>query len=539
MMRKTSVKRQAVSSRSRAVSSRKSKKTSVLSSALYKFNRLPKIASAGLVVAVFALVGTLTFVVSHAQTNATASAAPLTKPNIVYILTDDQSMESVAKMPYVSSQTDWISFDKAYINNGLCCPSRATILSGQFDTHTGVGNNLQGKNLQEKELLPVWLQRAGYTTGMFGKYLNSYPFGRGNYVPAGWNNWQVVYNKAPYGIYSQYNYYLNNNGKSVFYGGSSNPANYMVNVEANKMVTFIKNQAKTGKPFFAEFTPTATHGPWTASPTRKNTMNNVPVTLPPNFNVVAANQPAYLKVQHVNTAATAISERRREYAAAASVDDAIKSIDDALKSAGVFNNTIEIFMTDNGFSFGDHQWERKRCEYNECGQTPMLIRYPGLAARHDTTHLVSNVDMATTISELAGATPTTPQDGMSFAQLILGQDIPTWRDSVLLHWPGGDEDGKSGQVTSMPQFWGVLSTADSGYWKYVEVDTGEKELYDENADPYEMNNLYNNPSYATVQADMLAKLQVLKTQAGAAPGSAAAKLNTDMPAPGIPGPDLD
>jgi N-acetylglucosamine-6-sulfatase len=495
-----------------------------------------RMIAAGVLLALTVVLG---IQVSSSGPDAKVSAAPLTKPNILYILTDDQSMASVAKMPYVSSQTDWISFDKAYINNGLCCPSRATILSGQFDTHTKVGNNVQGKNFSEKETLPVWMQRAGYQTGMFGKYLNSYPFGRGMYVPAGWNEWQAAYNSgSQWGIYSQYHWKLNSNGKSSDHLNA--PADYMPTVISDRMVDFIKAKAAANQPFFAQYTPTATHGPWTASPTRKGFYNNAAVTRNPNFNYVAANQPAYLKAQPMLSPTGEDANRRREWAGALSVDDTIKKIDDTLKSAGVYDNTIVIFMTDNGYAFGDHRWQRKRCPYNECAQTPMLIRYPGLAARHDTTHLVSNVDIASTISELGGATPAIPQDGFSFASLILGQDVPTWRDSVLLHWPGGDMKGASGKPDSIPQFWGTIGyTSDGGFWKYVELDTGERELYDEITDPNEMTNLYNNYAYTTQQAEMRNKLLALKVKAGVAAVSSPSALRTDMPVAGTLGPDLD
>jgi arylsulfatase A-like enzyme len=194
-------------------------------------------------------------------------------------------------------------------------------------------------------------------------------------------------------------------------------------------------------------------------------------------------------------------------------------------------------MTDNGYAFGSHRWERKRCEFNECGQTPMLIRYPGLAGRHDSTHLVSNVDLAATITALAGTAPpaTVAQDGHSFAPLILGQPVSAWRNALLLHWPGGDMEGRAGQPDSMPQFWGVLGQAsDGGWWKYVEVDTGERELYDQAADPFELDNRYGDPDVAAVQAELAATLAGLKAQAGAT-----ATLRTDRPVPGLVGADLD
>jgi N-acetylglucosamine-6-sulfatase len=466
------------------------------------------------------------------------TGASTAKMNIVYILTDDQTMESVAKMPYVSSRTDWIKFDKAYINNGLCCPSRATILTGQYDTHTGVGNNAQGARLNENETLPVWLRRAGYQTGLFGKYLNQYPFGRGNYIPAGWSDWQVAYSDGPqWQLYPQYHWKLNSNGTSVSYLNA--PQDYQVSVLTTKMTNFISAKAAAGQPFFAEFTPSATHSPWQASPSRAGTMANAPVTRNPNFNYVAANQPAYLKAQTPWDGPTMDAERRKEWEGAASVDDAVRQIDTALRAAGVFDNTIMIFMTDNGYAFGNHRWERKRCEFNECGQTPLYVRYPGVAA-HPDSHMITNVDMAATISDLAGATPVIPQDGMSFAALIRGPgiEVGAWRNSILLHWPGGDMEGRPGQPDSMPQFWGVLATtADGGYWKYVEIDTGEKELYNEVLDPNEMNNVAGNAGNASRVAELKSMLNTLKAKAQGTAG--ASPLRADVPTSGTLGPDLD
>jgi N-acetylglucosamine-6-sulfatase len=464
-----------------------------------------------------------------------AAATPLVRPNIVLILTDDQTMASVAHMPYVSSRTDWISFDRAHINNSLCCPSRATILRGQYDTHTGVTNNAQSDNIDEQETLAVWLRRAGYQTGLFGKYLNGYPFPRGPYVPPGWTWWQAAYHGgSQWTLYDQYHWKMSNNGLSQSF--LTGPSNYMVDVLANRMISWIRQRATAGQPFFAMYTPTATHSPWRASPSRIGTEATTPVTLPPNFNIAADDQPAYLKTRSV-AQSTSITERRKEFEGAASIDDAIRRIDTAIRNAGVLDRTVVIFMTDNGYSFGSHRWRPKRCEYNECTRTPMLVRYPGLPARHDTEHLVSNVDIASTVAALAGATPGVAQDGMSFAPLILGEPVSTWRNGLLLHWSGGDMEGRPGMPDSMPQYWAVLGrAADGGWWKYVELDTGERELYDEGADPYEMNNLYGELARAGVQTEMQAMLGQLKADADAPTGPGA--LRADMPVPGPLGPDL-
>lgn len=125
--------------------------------------------------------------------------SPPSQPNIILVLTDDQTLD-IGHMPYLSSRTDWTSFTNAFENVSLCCPSRASILTGQYDTHHGVMNNTgsaNGQALDESNTLPVWLKSAGYTTGLVGKYLNGYPFQRGPYIPPGWDTWDTfIYNAA-------------------------------------------------------------------------------------------------------------------------------------------------------------------------------------------------------------------------------------------------------------------------------------------------------------------------------------------------------
>lgn len=459
------------------------------------------------------------------RTSFRNAATHLVQPNIVLIVTDDQTMESVAKMQYVSSRTDWIDFREAFVQNALCCPSRATILSGQYDTRTQVGNNAQADLFNAKETVGVWLQRAGYRTGYFGKYFNGY---RGKAVKPGWDDWHVPYISGTQNFYYQYNYPLNANGVMEQYGTST--ADYLGNVITRKAVAFIT--ASTNSPFFVYFSPVATHFPWRASPERVGMFRYSAVTQGPNFNEAdMTDKPAWIQ-QRPQLDATAIArvenQRRKEWAGAVSIDDEILQIDNALRAAGVFHNTVMIFMSDNGYSFGEHRWTTKRCEYDECSRTPLLVRYPGQTGR-DVDHLISNVDIAPTIAAIAGTVPTLSQDGASFLPLVLNESLG-WRDSLLLHWPGGDIQGNQGTPGVIPQFWGVRTAS----WKYVEFDTGERELYDMAADPYELTNRADDPGYAAAQADLKAKLDALKAAAGAS----SIPRNADMPSVG-PLPRLD
>jgi len=433
-------------------------------------------------------------------------ATPLLKPNIVFFLTDDQTFESLGHMSYLNANS-WIRFDNAWIENALCCPSRATIMQGRYDTRTGVGNNKQGWRFNPSETEAVWLQRQGYNTALIGKYLNGVSTAT---TPApGWNDWEVVL-PTPY-MYQQYGYTLNDNGTSVVYGNA--PGDYEVNVLTDRAKRYIASQAGLGSPFFLFFAPTATHGPWRASPTRTSMFNSTPVPLTPDVNEAdVSDKPAWIQALTPTAVTTINNQRRREWAAGVSVDDALAALDAQLQASGVADNTVVVFMTDNGYSFAQHRYYGKMCEYAVCSRTPLLVRYPGVPS-HTVSQLVSNVDIASTLADIGGATPGISQDGQSPLPLILGTPVTSWRDAVLQHWTGGDNVGGTGHGTAIPAFWAVRSAMNGHNFAYVEVSTGEKELYDETADPYDLNNVAGLPQYAAEEASLAGKLAALKAQA--------------------------
>ena len=180
------------------------------------------------------------------------------------------------------------------------------------------------------------------------------------------------------------------------------------------------------------------------------------------------------------------------------MDDAVRDIIQALTDRGELENTVIFYLTDNGFSFGEHRWITKDCAYEECIHTPFFVRFPGAAARVD-EHLVSNVDLAPTLAELAETQPGAPVSGRSIVPLLQGQPPPDWRSGVLVEWAGDDR---------IPPWWGVR-TADA---LYVELDTGERELYDLRIDPFELVNVVNVPSYATMVSRLSAQLTALKAR---------------------------
>lgn len=459
-----------------------------------------------------------------AEAPVPAAAAAPDPMNVVLVLTDDQTVESLEKMPYLRSRDDWIEFDSAYAENPLCCPTRATVLQGRYDTRTGVHTNAQAALFDETETLPVWLQRAGYRTGLYGKYFNAYPWDRGHYVPAGWDDWNAAFGEQ---VYSQYDWNLNSNGMTRRYGTA--PADHMLNVMTSRVEAFVRSD--DARPFFAFVTPTVNHSPWIATPKRKDMFATATVPQPPSYDEAdVSDKPAWVRALPRPRLPGVVNQRRRSWAAAVSLDDSLRRIDAALATSGHLDDTVVIVVSDNGISLGEHRWLTKRCAYDECARVPMLVRYPGQRGRVVPTP-VSTVDVASTVLGIADAQPGLPQDGRSLLPVLQDPTAAPARDEVLMHWPGGDSNGASGMAGSLPQFWAVVTPR----WKYVELDTGERELYDRVQDPYELRNRASARALATTRKELAAQLARLKNEAGVVAGG---PRRTDVPS-GAPLPTVD
>jgi arylsulfatase A-like enzyme len=167
------------------------------------------------------------------------------------------------------------------------------------------------------------------------------------------------------------------------------------------------------------------------------------------------------------------------------VDEAVRSIVEAVEARGEIDRTLILFVSDNGYAFGEHRWERKECPYDPCVRVPFLVRFPPVAHRVEEA-LTSTVDVAPTIADLAGLEPPSSVDGASLLPLLEG-DAVLPAGPVFLEWAG---DG------SVPAWWQVRTRAAA----YVELGTGERELYDLRRDPDQLTNVVDDPAYAGVVA---------------------------------------
>lgn len=420
--------------------------------------------------------------------------------NFIVIVTDDQSADSLPHrppvMPYLQAATGdpgdhWIVFRNGFVNAPICCPSRATMLTGLYPHHHGVLTNDDGTALEESSTIAAWLQAAGYHTGLVGKYLNQYPFDRPPFVPQGWDRWWA----KKHGISSQlyYGYTLIQQGVPTRYGNTE--TDYATDVFADKAVDFVR-QAPVERPFFLWFAPTAPHPPWVSAPRHRGAYQEMPLAGSASLGEPdVSDKPAWVRELPTlgSDARAGLREaHRRSFESLLAVDDAVRSIMEAVETRGDLDHTVIVYVSDNGFAFGEHRWFKKTCPYQECVNVPFLIRYP-LSPRRVEKVPVSAVDLAPTLAELAGVVPPAGLDGTSLAPLIADDDPTRTSGMVFSEWIGDEK---------VPGWWQVRSET----FAYIELVTRERELYDLANDPFQLTNVVGRPEYAAVLAELSAAM---------------------------------
>jgi N-acetylglucosamine-6-sulfatase len=422
-----------------------------------------------------------------------AGGQEATRPNVVVIVTDDQSAESIPSatpvMPYLQDRAldpndHWVVFEHAFVNTPLCCPSRATMFTGRLSHETGVVDNDHGALLDEHDTIASWLNEAGYHTGLVGKYLNGYPFGLPPFVPGGWDRWWAKRQGPVTNLY--YDYTLIEQGLPVRYGAEVQ--DYATDVFAAKAVEFIR-EAPLGRPFFLWFAPTAPHPPWTAAPRHAGTFSDVAMpTSPSTGEADVSDKPAWIRElppPDAGSLATYQATRRRSYEALRAVDDAVRDVLEALARRGELASTVIVYTSDNGIAFGEHRWVKKTCPYDECLRVPLLIRMPGVEHRVEPA-FVSTIDLAPTIAELAALTEPRSVPGTSLVRLLRTGDADGLPGEVYAEWVG--------EGLPVPGWWALRTPM----FAYVELTTGERELYALRDDPSELVNVVDDQRFSAV-----------------------------------------
>jgi arylsulfatase A-like enzyme len=458
----------------------------------------------------------------NVEIEAPASAARFTdpRPNIIFILTDDQPEHTVEYMPTVKNElmAKGVVFENGFATTPLCCPSRASILSGQYAHNHQVLNNtlpLGGATkFRDREAFPLWLQDAGYRTAYFGKYMNAYedlqPYG---YVPPGWDTWKAFLSKNLATVEDQGNmqYYfdfsMSENGMPVAYPKSKD--NFSADVVTRNALEFIRDARDA--PFMLALGYYNPHSPYISAPRHKDTFRagadywDWVQYRPPNFNEAdISDKPEYISQLSPLSPTEIDTAHKQILRSLLSVDDGVASILSALEKAGLGDNTVVVYMSDNGMTMGDHRFGvTKNCPYEACVKVPFIVYAPAYFQPRIEKKIAANIDIAPTFADLAGASIPDTVDGLSLVPLLKDSSA-AWRDGILLeHWPTNEGIG-----SMIPEFYSIR-TAD---WKYVEYSTGETELYDLVNDPYELQNLSGQNAYQAIQAELAAKLSALKRE---------------------------
>ena len=524
-------------------------------------------------IAASALAGTPSAARAAQAASPPPSIGAAARPNIVILRTDDQDLASMNErrpsgeliMKNVSELLTrrGVSFSNSFVTCSLCCPSRASFLTGLYVHNHGVTQNAWPEGgyykLDHSNTLPIWMQKAGYCTCHIGKYLNDYgwkggedlgpvpdptvPRGATKEIPPGWSHWFTTF------WFAYHDYYVNDDGTIVHFGDG--PADYHTDVMARKAVDFIAHPPAPG-PFFLVVDFLAPHnaGVWRfddmggehSGPTEANHDPHYPEPAsrdngvldrfvrkpPPSFDVAKSSDRPYrsrmlLPTMSKEQLAETDARYRKRLESLIAVDDAVKAICDALEAAGRSKETYIFFVSDNGYLQGEHRLiNTKLWAYEESIRVPLVVRGPGIPQGQVVDRLVTNLDYTPTIVELAHATAGLEPDGRSLVPLLsapataAAQDpssppVVPWRTDFLI------------EGTPL-HFFGLRT---EGY-TYVEYhtpdghDVDEIELYTLKADsvcpvadPFEMKNQAHNPGYAELVKKLSARLAELRGCRGA------------------------
>ena len=455
------------------------------------------------------------------------------RPNIVFILTDDQRWDSTDGthsplgafiMPRTHAELGdhGVQFTQAFMTTPLCCPSRSSILRGQFAHRTGVykngGNNGGADDFDDSSCIATWMQGANYRTSLIGKYLNGYPqlWDRNTeppYVPPGWTEWRGL-RKVSYFDWIMIEPDGVGGYEEVQYGSAE--SDYLTDVMREKAKTFISESVAAGEPFFLYLAFKNPHLPQIPAPRHDGMFQNLPPWRPPSWNEAdVSDKPTWVQNTPLMTPAEQADLdqiRIDQLEMLQSVDEAIGGsttygivgIMEHIRSLGIANDTMVVYFADNGWQWGEHRMRAKNKPYEESIRSPMFVYYPKLAPLpRKEARFALNVDLAATFFELAASNgPPIVQDGQSLVRVIDGTQ-PTWRSDFLTEgWPGNHP-------------W---ATVREEQWKYTEtpvtpgdVDTTfQLELYDLVSDPYELTNVASAPQHAARIAQMAVRLRQLR-----------------------------
>ncbi|MFD4690157.1 sulfatase [Streptomyces sp. NPDC058463] len=409
-----------------------------------------------------------------AQVAAAGSAAAASRPNILLIVTDDQPKQTEWALP---KTVDWLAgrgvrFTNGHVTTPLCSPSRSSVLSGQYAHNHGVRNNGASYQLDQSTTLQRYLKQAGYRTGLFGKFLNAWTLAEN---PPHFEDFALL---QPGYVDARWN--VNGNVQTI--------NGYTTSIIKNRTLDFLDKAATDSRPWFAYVTPYASHGPRT--PEAKYAGTAVPDWngRPSVPEADRSDKPVFIQ-NATGTLAEGRRIRAEQLRSLRSVDDAVQAFRDKLTALGQLDNTLVIYIADNGFGWADHGWTKKSVPYSPAHEVPFYLSWPagGLGAGTTDNRIVANIDIAPTVLDAAGVTPGHAQDGRS---LLTSYS----RDHLLV------EFWKQGTAAGGPPTWASYVAKNKQYTEYYDLTTDAdgrvsgtgqlkfREHYDLAGDPHQLKN---------------------------------------------------
>lgn len=473
------------------------------------------------------------------------AAAPASRPNIVLITADDMRADDLEVMPRTKKllAKAGVTFTDALSNYPLCCPARATLLTGQYSHNNQIlgnewpygGHKKFYESGAELETLPVWLKRAGYSTGFVGKYLNYYgtdnPEQRSTgmrYVPPGWDEWNASVGR----VFRYYCATLNQNGVIRRHRGK-----YQTDLYSRISEDFIGEYAGSGEPFFLWTSHLAPHvgvtpvgddycsaGPGLPTPAaerHERMFTGMPLPKSPAVNEAdMSDKGTYMRDRKELDLERIAEVHQGRLQALQSLDESVAGTIAALEEQGVLDETLVVFASDNGWLLGEHRAEKKILPYEESLRVPLLMRGPGLPSAVRRHQPVGLVDIPPTVLEVAGATATKLQDGVSLLGPARDPDVLARRVMPIEAGPAPNVQGKFNVVDPAWYYRGARSSGYS-YIAWQMTAGAEEEFYDLGEDPFQLESRHATPSPA---------LRTMRTYSEQLEGCAGAACVVELPA---------
>lgn len=404
---------------------------------------------------------------------AARSAVPR-RPDIVLIVTDDQRIGTLGWMPVLQNYIarHGVRFSRAMEPTSLCCPSRASLLTGAYSHTTKVWSNDQGWSRfvragMESRTVAVWLRRSGYRTGLVGKYLNAY---LGHRPPPGWAVWHAFTgSNAGY-----YGYELRHTNGSVTTFGFDT-ASYSTDVLRKYALGFIRATPRD-KPFFLYLAPYGPHEYAIPAPRHLGISAPIERFWPPSAQEQdLGDKPAWIQRLPAVSSSEIHAARVRQYRTLRSVDEAVAAILDLQRARHRLRNTLLVFVSDNGVMWGEHRVMGKFVPYKGATRIPMAIAWPArLPQGRVDARLALNIDLPVTIAAAAAA----PHADVAGRSLLL-----RWqRTGFVLEARGSTAPGSNGTNVTRPPYCGWRTAR----YLFVHYGNGREELYDYVRDPWEL-----------------------------------------------------